>query len=172
MNIRDEIKRLASEWINPVYADRFDASHVLKDLMAHAFLHGIDRHSDDGLILLEAHRRLQAGALDGEYQKGDYFAATTPDFLAVGTRVRRRHKHAVDVGKVTEVRTDPLRYTVLWSDGDVVVCLRGDLEVIVDLNVDPGQTGIRTSEVTEPVRIRRMTVSGPGAVGIDMDDES
>lgn len=74
MNIRDEIRRLATKWIGPEYAARFDASHVLKDLLAYAFMQGIERHSDDGMLLLEAHRRLQEGALTGDYQKGDYFA--------------------------------------------------------------------------------------------------
>lgn len=73
-NIRDQITALAAEWINPVYAARFDASHILKDLLAHAFLTGVPRHSDEGLLLLEANKRLQAGRLDGEYNKGDYFA--------------------------------------------------------------------------------------------------
>ena len=76
-NIRDEIKNLAAKWINPVYAERFDAAHVLKDLMAHAFLTGVPRHSEEGLLLLEAHKRLQAGYLTGEYAKGDYFTSTS-----------------------------------------------------------------------------------------------
>lgn len=40
-----------------------------------------------------------------------------------------------------------------------------------DIDVGPGQTGIRTSKITQPTRIERMRVAGPGAVGIDMDDE-
>jgi hypothetical protein len=42
-----------------------------------------------------------------------------------------------------------------------------------DLTVTDGQTGIRTSDLTEPVRIRTLPlqVSGRGSIGIDLDDD-
>lgn len=40
-----------------------------------------------------------------------------------------------------------------------------------DLHVTDGATGIRTSELTRPVRVERITVSGPSSVGIDLDDD-
>jgi hypothetical protein len=40
-----------------------------------------------------------------------------------------------------------------------------------DLTVTGGNVGIRTSELTEPVRIRTLQVSGKGSIGIDLDDE-
>jgi hypothetical protein len=43
--------------------------------------------------------------------------------------------------------------------------------VLPDLHVRGGRTGIRTSQLTEPVRVGRMTVSGKGSVGIDLDDD-
>jgi len=39
-----------------------------------------------------------------------------------------------------------------------------------DLRVTDGAVGIRTSQLTEPVRLRTLTVSGAGSVGIDLDD--
>ena len=39
-----------------------------------------------------------------------------------------------------------------------------------DLRVTDGAVGIRTSQLTEPVRLRTLTVSGAGSVGIDLDN--
>jgi hypothetical protein len=39
-----------------------------------------------------------------------------------------------------------------------------------DLHVTDGAVGIRTSQLSEPLHIRTLTVSGAGSVGIDLDD--
>lgn len=65
-NIRDLIRELADKWINPVYAKRFDASVQVKDLIIYAFVTGVPE-SKDTKMLREAWKRLENGALTGEY---------------------------------------------------------------------------------------------------------
>ncbi len=67
MDIRDEIRNLAAKWLNRAYATKFDARSVLRDLMIYAFLNGVSRSSDEGMLLVEANRRLQTGSLEGDY---------------------------------------------------------------------------------------------------------
>lgn len=43
-------------------------------------------------------------------------------------------------------------------------------EAATDLHVTDGAVGIRMSQLPNPVRIRRLTVSGAGSAGIDLDD--
>lgn len=43
-------------------------------------------------------------------------------------------------------------------------------EAASDLHVTDGAVGIRTSQLPKPIRIRALTVSGAGSVGIDLDD--
>ncbi len=73
MNIRDELKNLAAEWFNPDYARQVNVPTILKDLMVEAFVRGVPNHSDVGLLLLEANKRVQRCDLDGEYSKNDFF---------------------------------------------------------------------------------------------------
>ncbi len=42
--------------------------------------------------------------------------------------------------------------------------------IVGSLVVTDGATGIRTSQLDAPVKLDRITVSGAGSVGIDMDD--
>lgn len=72
MQIREAIQELATRWFNAEFA-KLEASRILSTLLAEAFLRGEPRHSPDGLLLLEANKRLQKCALNGEYSKNDYF---------------------------------------------------------------------------------------------------
>lgn len=51
-----------------------------------------------------------------------------------------------------------------------IVAATGPVVTLTDLHVTDGATGVRTSEMDGRVRVDRITVSGKGSVGIDLDD--
>ena len=66
MNIRDAIRALAANWINESYARSISVPMQVDHLIIHAFVNRIPEGNETAL-LREAHRRLQACALNGEW---------------------------------------------------------------------------------------------------------
>ncbi len=63
----------------------------------------------------------------------------------------------------------PLQAGVPVLDGSMLRL--DDIQAEADrrVKVEGGATGIRTSDLTEPVHVARMDVTGAGSVGIDLD---
>jgi hypothetical protein len=63
-----------------------------------------------------------------------------------------------------------------WDHSDGAVGASADRQAneapvtLTDLQVTDGAVGIRTSQLTRPVHLRTLKVSGKGSVGIDLDD--
>lgn len=66
MNIRQAIRELSSRWIGTEYAVRFDVPSQVNALIVHAFVNRIPE-GEDTASLHEAWRRLQIGALGGDW---------------------------------------------------------------------------------------------------------
>ena len=66
--IREQLKNLASSWINPTYADQFEDNPyaVIQDLIVRAFTTQVPEGPETAL-LREAWKRLGKSALTGYY---------------------------------------------------------------------------------------------------------
>ncbi len=64
-SITFQLKELASRWFSPQYAATFVPAKILDSLIVYAFIQQIEGRA--ARLLREAYRRLQAGALTGDY---------------------------------------------------------------------------------------------------------